>query len=511
MPGINYAERYKDYARFTPATSEMYSRCLANKNPKRPLPISAEDLNFLNPNSNLFFIPYALYSAGQAAKSETASLKRDCMFTLRDKTKTTVIGDSGGYQIQTAAIKWQGDKTRNIMMRWLEDVTDWSMILDFPTGGINLGSVDPHVQRLRNENVDLDAFCASLGFDPNDYQKLCFSACLYQTLQNNDYFIQHRKPGKTKFLNVVQGRSVEESRVWYDKVKHYDFEAWSLAGPHKENFEMTMTRLIDMRRDGLLENKDWLHFLGVGKLQHGAVYTTIQRCIRESINPEFTISYDVSSPFTLAAYGKCYFGYTLDRNGWSVHGDKIDGREFLPGNARAKTPFLDIIKEEWDKKGLKTTEQDGHGCFVHTEVGKRLTMDQVCVNEDLKFTSTWDVVSYALMMNHNVQVHLEGVFNSQDMYDRGKEDHVPLGLLRYKDMIPEIFASKDPYKAIKRYAKDLNYLATDAAERGVQVNVEFGMSPMEKHLLALERLDQNLKPKSIKLTRVDGGLFEFAD
>jgi hypothetical protein len=510
MTGIDYSKRYRDYAVFVPSVSEMYSRCLANKNPKRPLPVPAEDLNFLNPNSNIFFIPYALYSAGQAAKSETASLKRDCMFALRDKERTTVIGDSGGYQIQTRAIRWQGDKTREIMMRWLEGMTDWSMILDFPTGGINLGSVDPHVERLRAEGVDLDQFCRGLGFNPLDYEKFCFSACLYQTLQNNNYFIEHRKPGATKFLNVVQGRTVEESRVWYNKVKHYDFEAWALAGPHKENFEMTMTRLIDMWRDGLLEKKNWLHFLGVGKLQHGAVYTTMQRCIRELINPNFTISYDVSSPFTLAAYGKCYFGYTLDQSGWSVHGDKIDGREFLPGAPRAKVPFLDKIREEWERKGLKDQEQGGFGTFVNTEIGKRLTMDQVCVNEDLKFTSTWDVVSYALMMNHNVQVHLEGVFASQDMYDRDDRLHVPLGLLRFRSLIPDIFAAKDPYAMIRRFAKDLNYLATETAERGIQKLDEFDVPLMQNLTAARAKVREFTRPKKYESQIYEeGGLFGF--
>jgi hypothetical protein len=265
-----------------------------------------------------------------------------------------------------------------------------------------------------------------------------------------------------------------------------------------------------MWRDGLLEKKNWLHFLGVGKLQHGAVYTTMQRCIRELINPNFTISYDVSSPFTLAAYGKCYFGYTLDQSGWSVHGDKIDGREFLPGAPRAKVPFLDKIREEWERKGLKDQEQGGFGTFVNTEIGKRLTMDQVCVNEDLKFTSTWDVVSYALMMNHNVQVHLEGVFASQDMYDRDDRLHVPLGLLRFRSLIPDIFAAKDPYAMIRRFAKDLNYLATETAERGIQKLDEFDVPLMQNLTAARAKVREFTRPKKYESQIYEGGgLFGF--
>jgi hypothetical protein len=496
---IDYTPRYKDYARYTTATSEMYTRLVAQKVPKREFPFPKEDLNFLDPNCKLFHVPFALYSAGQAAKSDSSAAKRDCMFTMRDRTACTIIGDSGGYQIETGAIKWKGDETRNRMLRWLEDVTDWSMILDFPTGGINLGSVDPHRKRLESEGYDVRGFCESLGLDPNDYQKISFATCLMQTLQNNDYFAKHRRPGKTKFLNVIQGRNIEESDIWYNAVKHYDFEAWSFAGPHKENFELTVRRLIMMREEGQLNKKDWLHILGVGRLENGAAYTTMQRCIRESVNKNFTISYDVSSPFTLAAYGKCFYGFTLDKNSWALHGDKVDDRNFLPGGKRAKLPFLDYIKELWDQKGLKEIGEGGYGTRVLTEVGKRLTMDQICVNSELHWTSTWDVVAYGLMMNHNLQVHLEAVLHAQDVYDKDDKDLVPQGMLVLKDVIQEIFATKGAkaLDVITKYRKQLNYLAGDTAERGVQVLSDFNMPNVSSYNDHLEKISNGTitKPK----------------
>ena len=513
--GIDYSPRYKDYALFLPAISEMAVRWQINKNPKREPPISREDMNFLSDQSPIFYIPYALYSAGQAAKSATAAKKRDCMITGRDRTKThtfinyknekttipmaTIVGDSGGYQIQTTAIKFKGDETREMMMRWLEGVTDWSMVLDFPTGGINLGNVEQHTSRLIAEGYDVHEFCQSLGFDPGDMQKIGYATCLMQTMQNNDYFVKHRVPDATQFLNVIQGRNVTESDIWYEKVKHYPFEGWSLAGQHKENFEMMMKRLITMRDDGLLENKNWLHVLGVGRLEAGCAYTTMQRCIRESVNPKFQISYDVSSPFTLAAYGKLFFGYTLSKSAWSLHGDKIDGREFLPGGARAKTPFLEFIKENWDAKGLKTIEQGGFGTFVETEVGKRLTMDQMCVNVDLKFTSTWDVTSYMYGMIHNLQVLLEGIFHAQDLYDHGDVKLVPNGMLVLKDLIPRIFASETPLDMIAKHRKELNYLAGDTAEGGVAALELFDMSSVKSHYTSLDKMNISNKSPIIKM------------
>ena len=99
MPGIDFSLRYSDYARFLPATSEMYTRYVVNQNPKRVPPIPQADLDFLDPDTSLFYLPCALYSAGQAAKSAGAAHRKD-MITGRKNPNTTILGDSGGFQIQ---------------------------------------------------------------------------------------------------------------------------------------------------------------------------------------------------------------------------------------------------------------------------------------------------------------------------------------------------------------------------------------------------------------------------
>jgi hypothetical protein len=443
------------------------------------------------------------------------------------------LGDSGGFQIQTGAIKFEGDKTRERMMRWMEANCDWSMILDFPTGGIQIGNIDQHLKRLESpldpEIVDsgnkaaLDALIIKNGGDVNDINDRLYYACMLQTLINNDYFVKHRVPGATKFLNVVQGRNATESKIWYENVKHYPFEGWSLASHHKENFEMSLGRIINMRDDGLLQDRDWMHFLGVGKFQHGCVYTTIQRKVREQINPNFTISYDVSSPFTLAAYGKVFLGYNLNKDSWSIQGEKLDGRNFLPTNTYmgkvneddehevemighemlgtgkgrikylldengdkiplppkgkdADRPFLDVLEEMFHER---LDGVDGSR-FVRTQIGEQLKMGDICVNVDPKFTSTWDVVTYAMLMNHNVQVHLEGVYESQDLYDEGDPAKVPGQLLEIKAAVEEVFQSETPMDVIHKHRKVLNYLASDNAERGTLVLSEFDMPDIKGH------------------------------
>ena len=526
MPGIDFSKRYSDYARFLPATSEMYTRFVVNQNPKRVSPVPQSDLDFMNPDTTLWYLPCALYSAGQAAKSEGAAHRKD-MITGRTNPNTIVLGDSGGFQIQQGSIKFKGDTTRERMMRWLETNCEWSMILDFPTGGINMGTIDPHFERLKADGdtytfegttyTVVDFIEKVLGSDITDPQQRGFGTCMFQTLVNNDYFIKHRAPGATGFLNVVQGRTLDESNAWYEKVKHYGnkdlgdraFEGWSLAGPHKEKFDMTLTRLLSFRRDGLLENKNWMHILGVGKLANGCAYTTMQRMIRKHDNPEFTISYDVSSPFTTAAYGNLFLGYTLDKNGWTIQSEKMDGRHYLEesrGNTdfRGDEKFLDELKLIWDDKFKN--QSDMFSTFVETEVGKRLTMKDICVNADPELTSTWDVVTYALLMNHNVQVHLEGVFESQDLYDKGDRDRVPTDMLELKEVIEEILDPVNDAVAddlIKKYTKVLNCLAGDKANAGVQILDAFDVTDNATHNKSVKALKEATKIAPQELSVID--------
>jgi hypothetical protein len=599
MPGIDYSQRYRDYARFTPAISEMYVRYVNAEKPKREPPIPREELNFFNPNTSLFYLPNALYSAGQAAKSSGIAERKD-MVTGRDRGPTTVLGDSGGFQIQTGAIKFEGDKTRDRMMRWMEANCDWSMILDFPTGGIQIGNIDRHLERLESvtgflqaikkhddgtveylENLDktplwetvqspdfgnkqaLDDLIIKNGQDVTDKNVRLFYACMLQTMINNDYFVANRVPGATKFLNVVQGRDRHESKNWYENVKHYPFEGWSLASHHKENFEMSLGRILDMRDDGLLTDRDWMHFLGVGKFQHGCVYTTIQREVRKQVNENFTISYDVSSPFTLAAYGKVFLGYNLNKDSWSIQGEKLDGRNFLPtntymgklneddehevemighemlgtGKGRVKylldahgdkiplppkgkdadRPFLDVLEEMFHER---LDGVDGSR-FVRTQIGEQLKMGDICVNVDPKFTSTWDVVTYAMLMNHNVQVHLEGVYESQDLYDKSDpslpcydaeaKHQVPDKLRELREVIKEAFTIENHHDFLNKHQSILTHLASDNASRGTLVLKDFHYPDIKVHngVVKKKRIadKQAMTPK--ESVPVDDGLFSW--
>ena len=192
------ALRSEDRALYFPAVSETFARFAHRGTLPASLPLTASDLNFLDPASTAFFYPFALYSAGQAAPSGDIE-PSPCMVTERDRSATLIIGDSGGYQIQNGVIQFNRDSTPLTILRWLERTADWSMVLDFPTGGINAGNMRPHIAALEAEGVDLDGLSGLNGFSVD------YNACLEQTKINNDLFRDRRAAG-TRLLNVIQGR-----------------------------------------------------------------------------------------------------------------------------------------------------------------------------------------------------------------------------------------------------------------------------------------------------------------
>lgn len=512
----DFSKVYKDRAIFLPAISEMYIRYISSTKQKRPPPgsLTNDDLNFLTNSGKLFFLPTMLYSAGQAAKSDILAQKKDIL-TDRKRGEVTVVGDSGGFQIETGAIEWRGEETLNRMLNWLENNCEWSMILDFPTGAISKRGQSLYTEYVFKDGKPVTYDAPVLDSDGVQeltaagkpkfrkqrkvtQHKLDFWFCLDRTIENNDYFIANRTVGKTKFLNVLQGRSqnssndnfgdldfatlprpeqkklletgqISECDAWYECVKHFSddtfgersFEGWALAGFHKDNFSATLRRVIVLLFDGMLKDKKWMHFLGMGKVSHGCVYSDIQRGIRahEMGNDDFTISFDASSPFSSAAFGWVSTGYSFTKNGWVIDRAKMDGREYLPGGTRGKEPLHYYATPRYDATGHFThpdgtvyTGQAGRPVTDNNEpitvkfplegqISNHLVMEDLCVNTDPDLTSTWDVASYATIMNHNVYMHMDAIYKAQDLYDLPwdeAKEHVPHNLLQIKYLVRDI-------------------------------------------------------------------------
>jgi hypothetical protein len=397
---VNFTERQDEggWAKYLPAISGFYTTHLGkdledeNFVPFARLPKKFEyglqGLNFLDPEYSYFNYKYALYSAGHAERNLEKCDKKEPMIHKRDRSNTVIVGDSGGFQIATGVIKldWAtvktpaSDKLRNEILRYLEYTADWSMTLDVPA----FAALPP-----LNEKTGLT----------------CFEDCLEVTDYNLKYFMENRIPGKTKFLNVLSGSSHENSKIWYEKVKQYSIpsevkklgygvertlEGWAFAGINVTKMQTVLERLLDLRRDGLLEGKDWIHFLGIGRLDWACYLTSIERQLKK-YNPNINISFDASSPFVAAG------GYAL-----SYNYNKFNANQLTYAMGRGI-----------DNKKLKGSTA---GLPFQGPINDRLTLGDICVMgpDDLnkhgkKGKTSWDTTSYALVMAHNVYNHIQAI------------------------------------------------------------------------------------------------------
>ncbi|AOF98897.1 hypothetical protein BSY18_3393 [Blastomonas sp. RAC04] len=439
---LSYENSFENCAIYLPALSFGYARFAHNGAFRRPLPFAAQDLNFLDPQSNLFHYPWALFSAGQAAKSIHEN-DPPTMVSMRDRSRSIVVGDSGGYQVQTGKIVYRGPETVRRMMRWMEANTDFSMVLDFPTGGIKSGQIATHTARLRKEGHGplIDHGAAS------NRQAEDFNAALVQTSLNNQQFVVERTPGATEFLNVLQGRTEAESKAWYEHVKHYAFEGWSFAAGHREDFSLLLQRLIDLRDDGLLENARWVHILGKSELDLACLYTVVQRAVRRHIHPALQFSFDSASHALMSANYQVYGGAFLDPKGWSMGGTGL-GDASLVGNQQGLADYLG--------SGVLTLPRTREPEFGYrprfhpadTAVSQQITVGHICIDANKK--NPWDTASFDLIANHNIEALIQGMkLAHQTFFHPSDELKIPPRARIVRDIINMVFTSDQPDNLIR--------------------------------------------------------------
>jgi hypothetical protein len=447
----NLTAKQNDYAVFLPAISGFYATFVGKQrneqyvDPARfPQGLTdMEQLNWLNSSKGLFPYKWSLYSGGHANLDLAKQDWSEDMVRNREPG-TFILGDSGGFQIAKGL--WEGDwkagsgcskaqKKREAVLKWLDNISDYCMTLDIPTWVI--------------------------------HDKKASAACQISTLEeavdatkyNNEYFMKHRRGkanGGTKILNVLQGANHTDADRWYDIMKHYcdpaqypdtHFDGWAMGGQNMCDVHLVLKRLVALRHDNLLQEgvHDWMHFLGTSKLEWAVLLTDIQRAIRKYVNPSFTISFDCASPFLATANGQVYHHIDLP------HNEKWCYR---------MSPIVD------DKKYATDTRQFGPAViadglinhFDESPISQQLQMKDVCIYKpgDLnkigkEGKTSWDSFSYALLMGHNVWMHIEAVQRANRHYDSGtwpammwnqNGDHA-----KFKDIVDAIFATADRAEA----------------------------------------------------------------
>jgi hypothetical protein len=447
-----------------------------------------EQLNWLNSTKALFPYKWSLYSGGHANLDLSKQDWSEDMVRNREPG-TFILGDSGGFQIAKGL--WEGEwrdpnsqevqdklaaliadgpetvpvtdktgnpvldkngnpktkvidhaanyqklidaaqKKRDGVLRWLDNISDYGMILDIPTWVI-------HDKKASNA-------CGITTLDE----------AVAATKYNNLYFMAHRKGvanGGAKFLNVLQGDNHGSAEAWYQEMKEYcdpvkypdtHFNGWSMGGQNMCDVHLVLKRLVALRYDNLLQEgkHDWMHFLGTSKLEWAVLLTVIQRAVRKYVNPAFTISFDCASPFLATANGQVYFENVFEHDSkWSYRmAPSADDKKYATDTRPwAQGVIADGIYPRW---------QD-------SPISDLLTMKDICIykpgdlNKNGKEGKTsWDSFSYALLMGHNVYLHLTAVQEANRRFDAGEHP----AMMRYsapthelfEDIVESIFAAPD--------------------------------------------------------------------
>ena len=388
------------------------------------------------------------------------------MVQQRDRSKTMILGDSGGYQIGKGVLKFDwlnfegpaANKTRKQILEWLEVTADWSMMLDVPTWACD---------HIHSPKTGLKTF----------------EDCLEKTRFNNDYFLNNRL-GQTKWLNVLQGSDWDTAERWYQGVKEFsdpngtykgkEAEGWAFGGANMCKMDITLKRLMTLRDEGLLTNKNWIHFLGTAQLDWSCYLTLIQRQIRKHINPDITISFDCASPFIATAKGLVYTNAQHTNKRWSVIMDKAPDNKLL-SESEIQFPFESEIASRltmgdiaYYNIGERKTDKELNGVkFDHLNPDHYHVVPKLNKLGKIPNKTSWDSFSYAMMMGHNVYCHIVGVQRAQQLMDiectrfkpnwrtwgiEGKKekefsDWVPRRILYFATFIEELFETKNKQEA----------------------------------------------------------------
>lgn len=479
MPQDNLTSKQNDYAVFLPAISGFYATFIGKQRDPNDGPYvdparfpqgmkDMEELNWLNSQKSLFPYRWSLYSGGHANLDLNKQDWSEDMVRNRDPN-TLILGDSGGFQIAKGL--WEGDwkagsgcpraqKKRDAVLKWLDGIADYGMILDIPTWVIH----DEHA-------------ASKAGFSTKD-KKLALQQAVDATKFNNEYFMANRKGkrnGGARFLNVLQGDNHTSADEWYEIMKHYcdpiqypdtHFDGWAMGGQNMCDVHLILRRLVALRYDNLLQEgrHDWMHFLGTSKLEWAVLLTVIQRAIRKYVNPRFTISFDCASPFLATANGQVYFENVFENDAkWSYRmAPSADDKKYSTDTRPwAHGVVADNIYPRWQNSPVSDLLHMKDICIYRPGVPRPgVVIDEKNfqdpnmydvlpdTNKNGKWGKTsWDSFSYCLLMAHNVWMHLTAVQEANRRFDAGEH---PAMMRRsggdyayFEDIVEAIFSSPD--------------------------------------------------------------------
>ncbi|PUE32274.1 hypothetical protein B9Z35_01625 [Limnohabitans sp. Jir61] len=347
------------------------------------------------------------YSVGKAPHSAINTANR---------SQSTLVGDSGGYQIGKGTLKglkyvqskqmkaadalaaWRNESAaRAWITSWLSSECDYAMTIDMPLWAR-----------------------ASKGV--NSPFHLCSPQELIAMTVQNLHYIDAFSPEHVKWLNVIQGGpTVVDAFAWWDQVKWFRKGGWAMAGSAGMAgglFNMLAILLMMRDKNAFDAGQDWLHVLGVSTPFWAVALTSIQEGLRHT-NPALKVSFDSSSPF-------------------------LDGGRF---EDVALTPAFGNSTASWAIKKVNAPQQPSYAnanctvSFPHQQspLGKVLMVNELCVQAGMWQNRQYDSLSNALLTNHNIWVYLDAFKQANDIVVARNANRIPADYLQCFDLIKHLF------------------------------------------------------------------------
>ena len=417
-----------DYALYLPAMQANSAAKLADPRAKlgdkeRSIQLTAKELNWFEPDNRNWSYNWCLASAGHLANDAKPNA-----ITNRHPS-TVVLGDSGGYQVGTGALKelkdwlkyqndpvavrklWRQSPVRQKIVQWLDTNCTYAMTIDMPlwVGMPKHAAKSPFHRFSERDLIDI-------------------------SVENLDFLMSERDSiTGAKYLNVLQGfspvagdvaGSMASEERWFDAVKEYELEGWSLGGDvgWRGGIYRVLRRILLLRDAGLLAApREWLHVLGVSQLTWAVYLSAVQRGIRANVNEEFTVSFDSASPYMMAGRFQQYAiqpKITGNINDWVLRHQLLP-MGYAVANAKTAQPFPQS-----------------------SPVASKLSLQDLNPRKGDFAVKTTDDLSDEVLCNHNVYVYLQAFRAGNDaVFKRGGV--APAELKDAAKFIESLFAAKD--------------------------------------------------------------------
>jgi hypothetical protein len=401
-----------------------------------------EDLNVLNPDSRMYYLPTLLYSAGVAWSSNP-----ECIFsTQKDQKARFVVGDSGGFQFLSGSFDLAGkaDGVEKIS-KWQSDIgVDVAMPLDVPTAMIGMKE-HTHINTLRD--------------------------CLVPSINNLKKFLCC--DSNLPLYNILHGQTRTDQETWYEAVKSFMAEhpdrmqGWAFPstpfGAYHCDWGNVLYRICRIIQDGLIGNNPhtgacvrYLHFLGTGTPKTAAILSILSEQLNgyllrqgllakpgKRVNPakpqSVVVSYDTSNPYTMA----------------TRHFQYISSPHLDPTNMTVKTKTLpNKMVDGYAGSSEPATE------LAFSPIGADLLWGDIIVKRDDDQYQR-DAISELIVGAHNTYALFCLMEQGKELLNKTREYaewYAPSNVIDTVDIIFEMFGHDDPMSVFEKHDSKLGVI-----------------------------------------------------